>query len=205
MTTRLHSTLLLLYKMQPEEVAALSGDLLDQRKDVWKRTLTRRAREYGVPGASANAPRGGDLAELKAMSNEDAKSIAATWERDVERQIERLFNENRRGNRNYYIKNMERWARDREQWKSVQIANVTERGTAFYAETRFRQENDVTADRYIYQGPAPVSENCVRRTGAGVVDYNYMRRNPVPNHPNCPHEWELVTTRRLDPATIWVG
>ena len=205
MTTRLHSTLLLLYKMQPEEVAALSDDLLDQRKDVWKRTLARRAREYGVPGASPNAPRGGDLTELKAMSNEDAKSIAATWERDVERQIERLFNDNPRGNRNYYISNMERWARDREQWKSVQIANVTERGTAFYAETRFRQENDVTADRYIYQGPAPVSAECVKRFGAGVVDFSYVRRHGTPAHVNCPHVWELVTTQRLDPATIWVG
>lgn len=205
MTTNLHKTLLLLYKMQPEEIAALSDELLAQRKDVWKKTLARRARDYGCPNASPNDPRKGDLTELKSMSDEDAKSIAATWERDLEREIDRLFAANPRGNRNYYIKNLETWARDREQWKGVQIGNVTERSTAFYAETRFRQENDISADRYIYQGPPPVSENCVRRTGAGIVDFNYVRRNPVPNHPNCPHEWVLVTTQRLLCTTIWVG
>lgn len=205
MTTRLQKTLLLLYKMQPEEVAALSTALLTQRKDVWKKTLARRARDYGCPNASPNDPRRGDLSELKAMSDEDARSIAATWERDLEREIERLFNANRRGNRNYYISNLEKWARDRERWKGVQIGNVTERSTAFYAETRFREENDITADRYVYQGPPPVSDNCVRRTGAGVVDYNYVRRNPVPAHPGCPHSWELVTRQKLDCSTIWVG
>lgn len=204
-TTALHRTLLLLYEMQPEEIDALSANMLEERKVVWKTTLKNLARAYGCPNASPRDPSLKDLAELRAMSDEDAASIAKTWSRDVEREINRLFDENPRGNRYYYIKNLEAWAREREQWKSAQIGNVTEHGTSFYALTRFREENDISGDLYVYQGPDPVSENCVNRTNAGIVDFNFVRTNPVPNHPNCVHVWRLVSRQQLECESIWLG
>lgn len=194
----------LLYKMTPDEVKALSAELLTQRKAVWADALRTEAQFYGC-NKTPNAPSGADLRELKALSDEDAKSIAATWQRDVERQLVKLFNANPKGNRYYYRKNMEAWAEQRATWKSPQIALNTETVTREYARSRFRDMNLTADQRYIFTGPAPTCKKCVRQFAAGVVTLAHTRRFPCPIHINCPHQWKPATRTRLDCATIWVG
>lgn len=193
----------LLYKMQPEEVKALSAELLKQRKQVWRQTLIDEARAYNCQ-KTPRPPSGRDLTELKAMSDEDAKSIANTWARDVERQLQKLYNENPKGNRNYYIRNMEAWADRRAGWKNPSIALNTETGTREYTKSRFREMN-LNRPLFVFSGPAPTCEVCVREFAAGIVDENYVRRHPCPRHINCPHTWQVVNRQFIPCASMWVG
>jgi hypothetical protein len=202
-----HSELLkiiaLIFKWQPEEIKALAEDLLEQRKAIWRDTIEEEARKVGCQ-KRANDPRLTDLQELRIACKGDADSIAATWARDVDRQLLKLYKANPRGNRHYYIKNMNEWAYRRGLWKNAQIGLVTNQTTRYYAQQRFRAENDINT-RFVYAGPAPVSQGCIRRTAAGVVSAEYVRRNPTPNHPNCPHEWQALSYPRLECSEVWVG
>lgn len=193
----------LLYKMQAEEVEKLSADLLKQRKQVWRQTLLDEARTYNC-NKSPRAPSGRDLAELKAMSDEDAKSIANTWARDVERQLQKLFKTNPRGNRNYYISNMEAWADKRASWKNPSIALNTETGTREYTKGRFREMN-LSKPMFVFTGPAPTCKICVREFAAGIVDENYVRSHPCPRHINCPHTWKVVNRQFIACPDMWLG
>jgi hypothetical protein len=202
--TRLLKIIALLYEMQPEEQDALSAQLLEQRKAVWRQALADMAREFGCNSASPRPPSGRDLTELKALSDEDAKSIANTWNGDVERQVQRLYDANPRGNRYYYRKNMEAWAAQRSTWKNPQIALNTETVTREYAKSRFREMN-VDSPRFVFDGPPPTCDVCVQEFAAGIVDENYVRKHPCPRHINCPHTWRVVNPQRIPCAEMWLG
>lgn len=205
MSTQLTRTISLLYRMQPADIAALSAEILERRKQAWKTAITERARAFGC-NKTANSPRLDDLAELKRMSTEDAKSIAATWNKDVERQIELLYAQNPRGNRNYYYKNLEAWAASRAAWKNKSIALNTEQQTRFYAQTRFREMNGLTNMKFVFtDNPPPTCAECVKYAAAGVVSQNYVYKHPSPVHVNCPHEWIEVTKLRIPCNEMWVG
>lgn len=194
----------LLYKLQPEEVQAIEDDLLEQRKQAWRTALLEEARRFGC-NRPPNNPSGSDLRELKAMSREDAKSIANTYNRDVERQLQKLYEANPRGNRVYYASRMEQYLSRRSAFKTQQIAMQTVMQTRAYAVQRFNAENGLRGGRYIFVGPPPVCERCVRHFAAGVVSQAYVDRHKTPIHVGCPHSWSLLTTQRLDCADIWVG
>lgn len=203
--TQLLKTIALLYKWQASEVNDLAAELLERRISIWRDALRVRAQEHGCAKAP-NPPRKQDLTELKAMSNEDAKSIATTWNRDVEREIVRLFNANPRGNRNYYYSNLERWAAQRGAWKNLQIGLYTEQSTVHYANSRFYDMNGLRGSmRFLYSGPPPVSEECQRRFAAGLVTQEYVDKHPEPAHPNCPHTWTPTTRPQIPCDEIWVG
>lgn len=203
--SRLLERLAFIYYWQPGEVADLEAELLERRKATWLDTLQEQAALHGCRNARAVEPRREDLAELRAMSKEDARSISQTWRNDVDRQLIKLYTQNPRTNRFYYIRRMEIWAQERASWKLLQVGLYTDQSTRFYAQNRFRVMNGLRGQQYIYTGPAPVSENCVRRTAAGIVGEGYVQTNPVPNHPNCPHEWVAVNPQRLNCSEIWVG
>lgn len=196
----------LLYRQQPEETEQLARDLLSARTRAWRSAIAAEARRDGYTGP-INPPRREDLAYLRDLSREDARSIAATWNRDVERQLQRLYEANPKGNRNYYIKHMEEWAAQRAEWKSRQIATQTEMSTWAYARERYYQENGMRGGYYMLEGPPPVCGDCVRLYGAGTVDQEFVQRNPAPVHINCPHLWALVRTPGLapSPSELWVG
>lgn len=193
----------LLYRMESADVKQLENDLLDARKRAWDLALRDKAKQYGCSGVP-NAPRLGDLKELRSMSREDAKSIAATWNRDVQREIERLYAVNPRGNRYYYTSNLEKWARARAQWKASQIAIQVEQTTRFYTQERFREANGVIA-QFVFVGAPPVCKTCMGYFSAGVVDGAFIRRNPAPVHVGCPHEWQEITFERLECGEMWLG
>ncbi len=192
-----------LYRMNADDIEELTQQLLKQRKRIWRQTLAEEAANYGCK-KSPNDPSGSDLAELKAMSREDAKSIANTWNRDVERQLEKLYKQNPRGNRLYYAKNMEAWAKARAKWKNAQIALVTDTTTREYTKSRFRAMN-LIAPRFLFVGPPPTCQECVSQFAAGEVDQAHVRRYPCPRHIGCPHTWKVVSRHRIDCADIWVG
>ena len=204
MTTDLIRIMTLLYQWQPEEVQVLEDELLERRMQAWRTAIEEQARQFGC-NVNANDPSGGDLRALRAESGVDASGIVNTWNADVERQLERLYDANPRGNRTYYASNMETWATQRSRWKSRQIGLQTVQSTRGYAVQRFIEENPVRSPRYLFVGPPPICRVCVEHFAAGVVDQAYVDRNPIPVHPFCPHEWQLQTAQRLDCRNIWVG
>jgi hypothetical protein len=194
----------LLYQMQAADIATLERDLLQRRKAAWRQALSECGQRYGST-RPPNPPSREDLAELKRMCREDARSIATTWNRDVERQLQKLYTANPKGNRHYYAKQMEAWAQKRAVWKNPQIALQTEQTTRFYAQDRFRQMNGLRGGQYVFQGPPPVCGECVGHFAAGLVDEVYVHRHPAPVHIGCPHEWYALPLKAPPPRELWLG
>lgn len=204
MASELIQVMALIYRIQPSEVAQLEADLLERRKVAWSSALREQGRGYGC-NKSPNAPRGRDLTELKAMSKEDAKSITTTWNRDVEKKLTSLYNANPKGNRNYYAKQMEIWATNRDKWKSLQIAMQTEQSTRHYAQERFLAENGLRGVGRIFVGPPAICKICLKHFSAGVVTQAYVDKNPAPVHMNCPHEWGVAIKAPMKCDETWLG
>lgn len=202
--SRLTNIISLFYTMTEDDTAALQAQLLDARKRAWTTALADMARLHGCTGAPA-APRLQDLTELVAMSREDAQSISTTYNREMTAQIERLYADNPRGNRFYYAARMEAWSRERTAWKAPQIAVTTDTQTTEYARRRFREMNYDGRERYVFSGAAPTCRACTRLFGAGIVDAAFIRANPTPVHPGCPHTWQTVQPKQLDCGELWIG
>lgn len=203
--SQLTRVIALLYRMHSDDIKVLANTLLEARKQAWRTALAEMARAHGC-NKVPNDPRREDLAHLRELSQQDAQSIAETWNRDVKRQIERLFTQNPRGNRQYYFSSLEAWAAQRAVWKDAQIAMQTEQTTRQYAQSRFREMNDLVGrSRYVLVGPVPVCRVCARHFARGLVDEQYIRRNPAPVHIACPHEWSAVNKPKLNCAEVWVG
>lgn len=203
-STALTKVISLLYRYADADRDGLYERLLTARKRAWDSALRREAQEHGCPGA-AQAPRREDLEELKRMSREDADSIAATFNRDVTSEVERLYEANPRGNRRYYTSNLERWNTARNQWKLPQIALVTDTSTTEYARARFREMNYPSDMRYVFDGAPPTCPDCTERYAAGIVNEAYTRRFPCPRHPGCPHQWVALDKPKIDCSEMWRG
>ncbi len=202
--TRLTQTIALLYQMEDADIRQLADQLLEARKRAWANALTDVAREHGC-NRTPNAPRLQDLKELRRMCREDAANIARTYNREVSAKIDQLFDANRRGNRNYYFKNLERWVEQRNSWKLDQIALQTEVTTRSYARERFYRLNPLRGGRWRFIGPAPVCKVCARLYTLGFVDQATVDRNPAPVHIGCPHEWQQVQPQKANCAELWLG
>lgn len=204
--TRLLRVLKLLYHQDAQDIQALAETLLAQRKTAWETALRAEAAQHGYTGP-IQAPRREDLRELKRMCREDAQSIVRTWNRDVDRQLARLYDTNRRGNRHYYAKRMEAWAAERDVWKARQIAAYTEFSTASYAQRRFWEMNGLRGAAYVFDGPPPVCPDCRELYGLGAVGQEVVDANPTPRHVNCTHSWRLLpwTADAPRPRDLWVG
>lgn len=202
--SRLTSVIGLLYRMADADAANLETVLLESMKDAWTAALSRQARRHNCD-KRPSPPRLQDLAELRRMAAEDAASITATYNRDVTREIERLYAANVRGNRSYYFANLERWTAQRSAWKGPQIAVTTETRVREYATRRFEQMNYDDAIKYSFVGPPPTCIRCVRLKAAGIVTAAFIQRNPAPVHIACPHQWRVVSPPKLACEDIWVG
>lgn len=195
-----------LYRYTDADVRQLTEMIFQQRRDVWRSTITAELRSIGVTRASSRPPSGRDLRYLEKISKEDAESIANTWNKWVERRIDELWDANPKGNRQYFFSNLERLAAERDAHHQRLIALNTDSTTVQYAKERFVEENGLQDSHYEYSGPSPVSDECKDRFADGIVTYEYIRRNPVPAHPRCPHQWERVSLdAAFDVADIWIG
>lgn len=202
--SQLTQTIALLYRMQGADIKSLETSLLESRKRTWLTTLQLLAREHGCTNAP-RAPRQNDLSMLKYMCAEDAKSIAATWNRDVTAQIERIYAENPRANRYTYFRRLEDWSRERDAWKLPQVALVTETTTAEYAREQFRRHNYDGGEKYILEGAPPTCDDCARLYAAGEVDKAFIDHYPCPRHIGCPHFWAPVTVPKVPCGELWLG
>ena len=184
---------------------SLVTSILAQRSETWRSTLTSEARAAGS-SKTGIGPSGRDLSELSQVSRRDAASIVNTYERELGNKIDALYDANPTGNRDYYISEIAAWASDRADYKDRQIANMN-RGTArTYAQTRFNAENKSGEALYLFDGPPAHEPVCEGLFRAGLVDRTFIERNPTPVHINCPHTWEVQTTRIGVPLDqIWVG
>lgn len=204
--TRLLRILKLLYHQDAQDAQALADTLLAQRKAAWEAAIRAEARQVGYAGP-VPAPRHADLAALKRMSQDDARSIVRTWNRDVDRQLARLYASNPRGNRRYYAKRMEQWAAERDRWKARQIAGFTEFSTKGAAQRRFWAMNGLRGAQYVLDGPPPICDDCRSLYGRGAVEQAVVDAHPTPRHVGCAHSWRLLpwTTDPPRPDALWVG
>jgi len=203
MATNLVSTITLLYSMQQDDINALADRLLQQRAVEWQRSIQQELARYGC-NQSARAPVGGDALDLFRMSENDARSIAQTYNRELRNQVQRLFEANPKGNRNYYISRLEAWAKRRDAYKAQQIALNTAATTRQLAQSRFRQQNNINS-KFLFVGPPPVCITCTRLKAMGLVTQDVVNQYPSPQHLNCPHEWQDARPKGIDCATAWAG
>lgn len=207
--SRLLKIISLLYRMTDEDIDDLTTDLLSARQREWRNAIQEEITGVGCASATVHGPSGVDLSTLRSDSRKEARGIAKTWNRDVERQLVKLYNANPRGNRGYYGANMERWVNARAQWKNPQIALNVAQSTRQYAKSRFWKQNKLTKEaRYILTGPPPVCDTCTMLFARGLVTISVVERYKAPIHVNCPHEWELFTgvgVGRLNCDTLWTG
>lgn len=138
------------------------------------------------------------------MCDADARQIAKTYNRDVERKLKKLYESNPRGNRRYYAKNMRIYLEQRSSWKTVQIALQTETTTRAYAQEQFRNNNRIQAF-YVFAGPSPVCSDCARLYSMGLVTQSVVDRNPAPVHINCTHQWQSRPTQQVRCEDLWIG
>lgn len=204
--TRLLRILRLLYHQGDAEIQQIETQLIEARKRAWLTAMQQEARRWGWTGP-VNPPRREDLDWIRHESRLDAESIVATWNRDVDRQLDRLYAENPRGNRFYFQKHMETWAAQRESWKSRQIATQTEMSTMNYARQRFEEMNGLRGGLLVFDGPPPVCGDCVQLYAMGPVSQAVADRYPCPRHIGCTHFWSRVrgSIKAPAPAELWVG
>ena len=202
--SKLTDILLLLYSYQTDDVDNLTTTLTERRKATWINTLRDLARTHGCnqyPGI----PKGADARDLERQSREDALSIAATFNRDVQREIERLYAANPRGNRIYYFKRLEAWAKKRASWKDASISLNTDGAARYLATTRFYEQNPQLSRSFVAAGPPPTCKICIRIFAAGVVNLDYMRKRGLPAHINCPHFYKSAAPVRAQCGSLWLG
>jgi hypothetical protein len=192
------------YAYAADDIATLTRRIAERRRAAFVNQLSDLARVHGC-GQLARAPRGADNRELTQQSQVDAESIARTFNRDLARAIERLNKSNPRGNRRYYTSNLDKWSKARDVWKSLQIGLNTDSTARQLAHRRFYEMNAGLAQRFAAFGVPPVCKICIRIFAAGVVDFAYTQRNPLPAHIFCPHLYQPVAPAKAECAKLWLG
>lgn len=196
--------LLVAFEFAPPDEQTLAEIIYQHRARVYQLAMTEQARASGSRKRGL-LPRGADAQYLRDVSLDDARSIRNTFNRDLERQIEKLYAANPAGGRDYYVSNLTQWADDRAAWKDRQIALMNEKTARFYAQQRFKDMNRI-AGEYLFDGPPPVCDDCVDKFALGRVGQREVDVNPTPLHQNCPHEWKLINARLgVSASELWTG
>jgi hypothetical protein len=202
--TRLTDTIYLLYSQQTADTDKLTRVITERRKAAWINELTTLAKRHGC-SRYAGTPKGEDARELTRTSQTDADGISRTYNRELRNQIERIYRENPRANRNAYYKALEAWAKQRDSWKTLQIALHTDSTARQFAHTRFYQQNPAIAQRFAAAGPPAVCRICLKIFADGVVDFMYTQKHPFPAHINCPHSYKAIAPVRAACDALWLG
>lgn len=196
--------LLTSYLLTTDQQALTAGQLFEQSKRVWLSAIQDEIDYVGV-NARAQGPNGVDYDYLRQMADDDAASITATYNRDIEKRINKLFDEFPNASKEFYVQSLRAWAEDRSGYKGIQIAANTEFKVRDYARSRFREMNYAEETRFVFTGPAPTCSRCVKLFAAGIVDFAFVRATEIPVHINCPHFFKPVRKPKIDPSNLWVG
>ena len=192
-----------LYQMIDEDIAALAAQLTRQMTIEYRQVIQGQLVLYGcqktVTGPDAVSQRW-----IDAYARKNSEGIATTYNRELANQIDRLWQSNPRGNRAYYFKNLDLWRTRRNVHKVPSIALNTAQAIREYAQQRFREENGIEG-RFLFVGPPPVCEKCMRLKALGVVSEAEAQRYGNSQHVGCPHEWQQLIARPIDCAEAWTG
>lgn len=188
----------------PDE-RTLQERIYQQRAQAWRDALTDEARAVGS-AKTGQGPTGAYRQYLLDLSRDDAQSIRNTFNRELRSQIAQLYAANPDGRRDYYVTALTRWADQRAAYKDRQIALMNEKTARQYAQLAFKDRNRVTQAQFLFDGPAPVCDDCVDLFAAGTVDQAFVEANPTPVHPNCPHQWRTLSgVLGVALQDVWVG
>ncbi len=192
------------YLLTTDQQAAQAAQLLTVYKRTWQQAIQDEI-DYCGCNRTARAASGSDLAVLEQMALEDSASIVATFNRDAQRQLEKLYKEFPNGSKQFFVESMKEWAAKRATWKGFQIAANTEFKAREFARARFAAMNYAATTLYKFVGPPTVCQICLKEFAAGFVDYQHTLDAPCPRHVSCPHRWMPVRKPRVDCANLWVG
>lgn len=192
------------YLLTTDQQAQQAAQLLNISKRVWVDAIQDEINYVGG-NQRARAASGADLAYLEAMAREDAQSIVNTFNRDAQRQLEKLYKENPNASKQFFIESMKAWVEKRAGWKGLQIAANTEFKAREYARARFAAMNYAASTLYKFVGPPTTCEICLKEFAAGFVSYQHTLDAPCPRHVSCPHKWLPVRKPKVDLVNLWVG
>lgn len=200
----LTDTLYAAYAYDTEDTTKLLRQLNERYRATWINALQDLARTHGC-NQYPPTPKGADAKYLRSLAERDAQSISNTYNKDLRREIERLYAANKKGNRTYYTSNLAKWQKKRDTWKVYQIGIATDSNARQYAFTRFYAMNTQIARMFVASGPPAVCKICLRLFAAGVVSYEFTQMNPFPAHINCPHLWKAAAPQKVECSQLWVG
>lgn len=205
--TKLQRIIALAFRMHDEDEDQLYAQLRDQRIGAYRAELADQAAKLGRRGVEVPMPSGDALAWIEAQCRRDAASIVQTYNRQMERQLTQMIEDNALRNRYQWGAAVNRWADARAATKDREIALNTDGTARTYAREQFVHVNEL--EQYVQgrlEGPPPVCETCTNAAAAGWVDADYMKRYPMPNHLRCEHGYR---TRYVVPPDVaqelWIG
>jgi hypothetical protein len=192
------------YSMTEGDINALVEQIKSQLMTTYRQSIQRQLVLYSCQKI-VTGPDNQALAFLEAKALKDARGIANTYQNDLERKVQFLYIQNRRGNRNYYSSNLNTWARQRTTSKARVISLNTMTSAREYAVQRFRTENNITG-KFIFAGPPPVCKKCIRLKAKGLVSAEQAKNFGDSQHINCPHFWQAVTLGKFNcNDETWTG
>lgn len=199
-------TIITLYEMTASDIAALESELFDQLRLSYLEQLRTLAIQHGAVTPTP-VLQGAELEALHAKARTDAEGIAATYNRDLRRQVEAIAERNPQADRGLFIRILASWGRERDAGKSITIAIQTILWAAQYGLERFIDRNNLQNQLFRALHGSPVCQICMRIVAAGVVNFRYVQANPLPAHLKCMGEWTVVTATDLNALgyAIWAG
>lgn len=192
--------------MDSSERDNLYVNIRRQKIRSWQRAIANEASRFGCTAARVRAPSGASADMIDRQAERETDSIVKTFNRWIELRIEELYRQNPRGNRQYYISNLDRLIRERNVHKAPQIALMTEQNIRELARREFWKRNKIKGGRRL-SGPPPVCKECSKLMAKGTVTEEYANERPCPRHIGCTHEWGIMSPQPaiIGCAQMWVG
>lgn len=191
------------YSFQANDIQLLKSQIETQLTTTYRQVIAQQLRLYGCQKI-ATGPDAISLKWIQDKATKDATSIAATYLRELQHEVQRIYSKNKRSNRYAYMRALDVWSAKRDAYKINQIGLNTAIQARDYAAQRFRDENGIEG-RFLFAGPPPVCKKCMRLKAKGLVSAAEAKRYGSQQHINCPHAWQAVTLGKVDCETVWTG
>lgn len=194
------------YAFQPRDIAALQTQIESQLSATYRQVIAQQLRLYSCQKL-ATGPDATSLKWIRGKAKDDAQSIAATYLKELTNKVSSLRKESPKGNRFFYLKNLEIWSTARDKHKIPSIGLNTATAARAYAQDRFIRENKITG-RFAPVGPPPVCIKCVRIFAKGALTWVECQKpqNFLPAHVSCPHTRSALVIKPIPCNELtWTG
>jgi len=188
------------------DIEGMRVELLRLRRAAYEDELTKQAALAGCPGRRGTLTNGAILSQLNDMCQQDAQSIANTYNYDTAAAIVSIRSNVPTANRHVYAFRLRKWNTKRAQWKAPQIEQFTDSSARSLAQQHFYAYNDIQGVA-ILQPRSAVCPVCMGWVARGEVPLPVAMANPGNWHPNCPHKWQTFPNRvaKLECPNLWMG